>query len=412
MRAIVSCTRPRTCSGIATASNVNVRSIPPLAVLAFCVGAAYWPGIYSGSSMPKWWVMAAGLAIIPWGFRKLDPVIAACAASGVLMAGLSLLVTPHLYGGILQLVFMVLLCGVAVGAAALEDVGPVIAGLAWGASISVAASVLQFFGWYIVPHTGNAGFYLNSEVMGELAAPLFIWAFWSRRFVLAGIMATSVAICNSRIAVFVVVVGLIYGWGAPRRVKLACVAALAIGAAASVAWLGEYKHITGMTRIMYWGTAVLSMVPGSRGLAWWHAAHPFPTEEFVHSDVLQAMVEIGLGAVFFLAIPVMVMQRSRGIAERAAYIGICVEALVSFPLHLPATGFLAAVLTGWFARRGGDVRVPGFERRAKDFDPVRWLAAPPRGLAFRDGRCCGDVSDRPAYPRPSDCGPAAREGAG
>ena len=107
-----------------------------MAALAFCVGAAYWPGIYSAASMPKWWAMAGGLAIIPWGFRRLDPVIAACAASGVLMAVMSLLITPHLYGGTLQLIFMVLLCGVAVGAAALDDVGPVIA--AFGDDTTVA----------------------------------------------------------------------------------------------------------------------------------------------------------------------------------------------------------------------------------------------------------------------------------
>ena len=220
----------------------------------------------------------------------------------------------------------------------MEDVGPVIAAVGFGVAISVAASVLQFFGWYIVPHTGYAGFYLNPEVMGELAAPLFIWAFWSHRWALAGIMATSVALCQSRIAFFVVGCGLLFGWQASRRVKLACVAVLLAAGIAAVTLIGDGpgKYLSGMTRVMYWVAAVFSMVPSGRGLAWWAAAHPFPMEEFVHSDVLQSMLEIGLGAVFFLAIPVMVLRRG-GIAERAAYIGICVEALVSFPMHLPAT---------------------------------------------------------------------------
>jgi hypothetical protein len=382
-----------------------------MAVLAFCVGAAYWPGIYSGSSMPKWWAMAIGLAIIPWGFRSLDPVIAACAASGVLMAALSLLITPHLYGGILQLIFMILLCGMAVGAAALRDVGPVIAALSWGVSISVAASVLQYFGWQIVPHTGLAGFYLNSEVLAELAAPLFIWAFWSQRLVLAGIMATAVLLCDSRIAIFVVGCGLLFGWRAPRAVKLTCIAALMSAGMTAVLFIGPEKYLTGMTRVMYWGTAVLSIVPGGRGLAWWAAAHPFPFEEFVHSDVLQAMLELGLGSVFFLAIPVMVLRRNGGFAERAAYIAICMEAVISFPTHLPATGFLAAVLTGYLARRRCDVRSAGFEGGMEDRRTVRWSEALARGLAWWDGRCGDGVPARPAYPKHASDHSAARKGA-
>ena len=385
-----------------------------MAALAFCVGAAYWPGISSGFYMPKWWAMAIGLAIIPWGFRSLDPVIAACAASGVLMAALSLLSTPHLYGGILQLIFIILLCGVAVGAAALEDVGPVIAALGWGVAISVAASVLQFFGWYIAPHSGNSGLYLNPEVMGELAAPLFIWAFWSKRWALAGIMATSILLCHSRIAFFVAGCGLLFGWRAPRAVKVATVAVM-LGAGIAAVFLagdGLGKYISGMTRIMYWGAAVLSLAPNGHGLAWWFAAHPFPTEEFVHSDVLQSMVEIGLGAVFFLAIPVMVMQRGRGLAERATYVGICVEALVSFPLHLPATGFLAAVLTGWFARRWSDVRIPGFVGRVEGGGAVQWGGEIAGGMVPWCGRSGGGISVRPAYSNAADGGSAARDGAG
>jgi len=383
----------------------------PMAVLAFCVGTAYWPGIFSGSSMPKWWAMAIGLAIIPWGFRSLDPVIAACAASGVLIAALSLLITPHLYGGILQLIFMVLLCGMAVGAAALRDVGPVIAALSWGVSISVAASVLQYFGWQIVPHAGLAGFYLNSEVLAEIAAPLFIWAFWSQRWALSGIMATAVLLCQSRIAVFVIGCGLLFGWRAPRAVKLTCVAALMAAGITAVLFIGAEKYLTGMTRVMYWGAAMLSIVPGGRGLAWWAAAHPFPMEEFVHSDVLQSMLELGLGSVFFLAIPVMVLRRSGGLAERAAYIGVCAEAVFSFPMHLPATGFLAAVLTGYLARRRAGVRRAGFESGMEGRSTARWSEALARGLDWWDGLSGGDVPARPAYPEHASDHSAARKGA-
>jgi hypothetical protein len=384
-----------------------------MAVLAFCVGAAYWPGLYSWA-MPKWWTMAIGLALfVPFSIRDIDPVAAGLAACGLLMAGLSVFESPHFYGGCLDLFFCILLCGMAMGAAALDDVGPVIGWLGWAVSISVAASVFQVFGWYIAPHVGYAGLYLNSEVMGELAAVLFIWAFWSRRWHFVAIMGLSVVLCASRISFLVVALGLLYGWRAPRWVKWGLLAFAAAVGFFAIGYLGDYKMQTAMTRMILWGTAVLSLVPGGHGLAWWHAAHPFALEEFVHSDVLQWMVEVGVGAVFFLAIPVMVLRRGvGGVAERAAYIGICVEAVISFPLHMPTAGFLAAVLTGHLASRRIDVCVAGSQRGMGDDFVVRWTAKAARSLA---GALPGNrrvVSVRSALAGFADAGAAPNLGSG
>ncbi len=248
--------------------------------------------------------------------------------------------------------------------------------------------------------------------MGETAAPLLVWAFWRKRWALCCIMATSVALCHSRVAFFVLGCGLLYGWRARRSAKLASVVVLMIAGVAAVMMIGDGtgKYLSGMTRIMYWGAALLSVVPSGRGLAWWAAAHPFPFEEFVHSDVLQSMVELGLGAVFFLAIPVMVLFRSGGISERAAYIAICVEALVSFPMHLPATGFLAAVLTGYLARGRADVRVARLESRVEGHGAARWAEASCGDVAVWDGRCGRGVSYRPAHSEFTDRRAATGEG--
>ena len=393
---------------------LHARSPLPMAVVAFCVATACWPGLYSWAAAPKWWAMAIGLSIFAsFDIRKLDPVIAALAACGVLMAGLSLLESPHFYGGILDFVCLILLCGSTVGAAALEDVGPVIEAFCWGVSISVAASVLQVFGWYVVPHIGYAGLYLNSEVMGEVAAILFIWTFWKRKWFLTAVMGLSLVLCMSRIGFFVVACGLLYGWRANPWVKRGLLAsAVAVGFFA-IWYVGAYKLHTAMMRFMLWGAAVLSLTPAGGGLAWWHAAHPFPLEEYVHSDALQWMVEVGLGSVFFLAIPVMVMRRGTGeLAERAMYLGVCVEAVVSFPIHLPMGGFLAAVLTGHLASRVVDVRVARSQRGMDGFAGHGWSSETPAGLArwCRRGRAL--VSVRPAYSGFADAGFAAGHGEG
>lgn len=312
--------------------------------------------------------MAIGLPLI----SRLDPraiatPISLCILGGVSWSAASLALLPTPQNGLLDLLFLVLLCGAALAAAELDDIGPTLAAFGWGIALSAALTVPQAFGWSPVYQTvAPAGLFLNSEVLAEVAAPLLVWSLWTRRWPLAAVIGVPISLCHSRIAVLVVAVGLLYGWRPTRRwMKPALVVAVAAAAVAGIACLGIAKESSALTRVTLWLAAVQSITPLGRGLSWWALAHPGPYEEFAHSDALQMIVELGAGSLFFLAIPFMVLRRRDvgSTGERAAFVSLCVEAVVSFPLHLPAQGFLLSVLAGFLARARPHLHGPGLASR-------------------------------------------------
>lgn len=354
-------------------------------VAAFVVAAVYIPNIFSAASMPRWWAIAIGLPLVSnLDPRKLPFPIAVCLAAGLMWAAISLLWSPDLQAGALGLLMLVLLCLAMIAAAGEEDLDLTIEAFGWGLSISCALAVPQWLGWSPVAQVAApAGLFMNSEVLAEVAAPVLVWALLGRRWVLANILMIPLALCHSRIAVLAAFAGLLWAWQpASAWLKGTVIAGMAIAAGSSVTMLGIEKFAGAMDRMVLWGAAVQSITIPGRGLSWWAAAHPGPYEELAHSDLLQMMVEIGIGALPLLVVPIMILSwRSAGkTAERAALAAFCLEGLVSFPVHLPASGFLAAVLAGSLARCRADVRASRLAGGIITDRDIRWSAAHPHRI--------------------------------
>lgn len=354
--------------------------VKPLAAVAFLAAVVYVPGIYSVAGMPRWWVIAIGLPLASTlDLRALWWPITALMAGIVAWAAASVAFAPHPHAAALEAVLVGITCLGAVAASNLDDgIGDVLAGLAGGVAVSAALCVPQTLGWWspVAQSSVPAGLFYNSEVLAEVAAPLLVWAALSRRWALAIAMAVPVALCHSRVALIAGMVGLLWAWR-PRWwvwAGLGC-AALAAGYA-GLMWFGLSKFASAIDRLGLWITAWYSLTPLGRGIGWWAAAHPGPYEEFAHSDAIQAVIELGPAAALIAAIPALILWRGRGtLGERAAYVAICFEALVSFPLHLPVGAFLGAVLAGGLARRGAVVRAAGLAGRVDgDLAPGRQAA--------------------------------------
>jgi hypothetical protein len=369
------------------------------AIAAFIVAVAYWPGLFSAASMPRWWAIALA---VPLAF-DLDPSnlrrpFAVCLLAFLACAAASIIVAPDVQAASLDLLFLGLLVAVAFGAAGVENIDEVVSAFCWGIAASAVLCVPQAMGWSPVFQTSPpAGLFTNSEVLAEIAAPLLIWAAMKRRWPQAALMLIPLALCHSRIAVLAVAVGALYAWPARSLwAKVGIAAALLAAGAASVAVFGPDKIGSGMTRFVLWGTAVESIVPLGRGMGWWAFAHPNGLEQVVHSDVLQYAVELGAGSIFLLLVPFFVINGGSGhAAERAAFVVLCTEALVSFPLHLPASGFLVALLAGGLARERVGVRLVRSARGNGAVAVFRWAAALFPGMARGGDPGTGELPIRP-----------------
>jgi hypothetical protein len=335
--------------------------------LAFLVAAAYVPGLPTASAMPRWWAIALGLPLCSvLNPRALSPAVRWAWVAWLAWAAVLLVLKQHPVEGALDYLFMLLLFGAAIFGAEQESLDGVLKAMIYGLACASLMVIAQACGWppalaNLVPQgAAPAGFFYNREILAEFAAPLAVWALVSRRWVLSVPVLIPVVLCHSRIAVLVLACGLIYAWVPHWRIRALLLSGVALVGLGAAIFLGIAS--AGL-RAVLWGAAWLSITPMGHGLGWWQAAHPFPIEEFVHSDVLQAFVETGwLGGACLVAIGCIAFfsgcrcAGSECRAVRAAFLGLGIECVVSFPLHTPAAGFLLACLAGFLARNGAYLR--------------------------------------------------------
>lgn len=372
-----------------------------LAAIAGLLSIANLPVIFAAPTTPRWWLLAVAVpAFCALSWRRVEPVLGWLFCASMAWAAVASIYNGYPSEGLLPFYFLILLGLCAVAAASVDDLTPALLALAVGAALNGALGVLQVLHWSPIPMFSDRpeGTFYNSEVLAEIVAPVFVWCVLTRRWFLAASLAVPLVLCQSKIALVGAVVGLSIGWvrRIHWRIALALAAVLVVFAAATFIdqpWEGPAAH-----RLTLWGTALLSLTPVGNGLGWWFASHPFGFEEFVHSDVLQIFLEAGVGGLFFLAIPIVIWWR--GIQDRALgglFAVLCFEACVSFPLHMPVTGFLFFVVAGWLA--GARYRVLGDERARRisgDFSVRRQV--PHRGsVASEGGRVGAAVRRGPAY---------------
>lgn len=337
------------------------------AASGFMVAVAYWPGMLSPAYVPRWAALAIALPLL----MNLDPRSVPSAVRGSLLFVLAMALiataftSPDSAGGYLELFYGALLCLALCAGANLIRIDDLMLGAGAGLALSSVLAVTQYTGlWSPIPQTSiPAGLFHNSEVLGEFAALILTWAIVRRNWVLVVVGAIPVALCGSRVAVLMVAVGLLYAFW-PRAWWLRFGVTMAVIAAA-VASLILLKSGSADHRLTLWVATVFSWKLFGNGLGWFQAN--YPQEGFAHSDALQAVGEIGIGALALLTIPVVVFWRKRGTdAERATFLAGCIACVVSFPLHFPASAFVLAMLAGFLVSDWGHVRVPQHQRGPQD----------------------------------------------
>jgi len=334
---------------------------------------AFWPTI--NAEMPRWALLALGIPLV----SRLDPravgIPLFCSSIALLgYAGLTLVWSSDPLGGANQLFHLVILALAVLAAAQLASIDVVMTWIAAGLAVSAALVVPQMLGWGAIPQFSvPAGLFFNRDVLAETAAPVFLWAAARRDWFLAPVLSVPLLLCQSRVALFAVLVGLLVVWRAPPMTKFLGAVLAGIFATASILLFGPEKFTTALDRIEIWQAAALSIAPFGHGLGWFGAT--YPRWEYAHSDLLQAAVEIG-AVPLLLAAGICAMLWRRWVrvtpasdgATNGALAAALVCAVFSFPLELPASGFVFAVLASRLARNGLRLRGKLEPRRVAD----RW----------------------------------------
>ena len=329
-----------------------------LAVLALLTTLVDVPGLCSGASLPRWWLLAIGLplVVIP-NPRHLAPAAAAGLVIAIIWAVILAPWAP--LTGLLDLYFLaVITLAIVVAAHPDVDVDPAITAMCAGVVVSSIIAAGQGLG--IIDPWGSVrpvGLFLNSEVLAETAAPLLIYALARGKIGLVIALIPAIVFPAGRIALVAVAlgVGLIAyrhvtyvarRWVVPVIVIIAVVGVMVLTA------LGGIDRVETLTeRFNLWVEAIGDLTMVGHGLGWWAATHA-GFGGWVHSEPLQYIVELGLPGLGIFVVPVILLTRGTSLRSphEICLVVLAVEAVVSLPLHLPVTALLWALLVGGLAR--------------------------------------------------------------
>jgi O-Antigen ligase len=349
--------------------------------LGFLITAAYWPGIISPAMSPRW----AALSILAPAlllYRQDLPV----PFTGAHFAGCLLVLWAALtvvwsfspldsINGLWLFVAIPAICFV-LGSQS-SSLRPLFIGAGLGLALSSAVAVAQTFGWQGLPQIASpSGLFLNRNFMAEAAALVLIWLIAERVWWLATLVAPAIALTDARGALLALGVGLgLLLWQRPSRLTaglLACVVALF-----SHAML--LRGTATMTeRIDIWSDA-------SDGLSWFgngigsfgvmaHKLQPDGVPAHAHNDVLEILCDLGVVGLGLAALFVSELLGSLN-SVRLVLIVFAVEGCFGFPLYLPATLAIAAVVAGAAVRDRTVVR--DVARSGRNFGVSRLASAGP-----------------------------------
>lgn len=326
------------------------------------LGLAFWPGIMSSATAPRWAVMAFGLPVLLFNKRVpldgLGLAFLAVAASSILWG----MVPVDAIGGFMILVLLAL--AYALGSS-IDDLGPFYDGLTCAALISGALAVAQTFyplqGFNLDEYGNAAGLFINKDVLGNLAAPLAIAAALRARWIEAALLFGVVILMSTRGALMGLAVALVVYLIDTGRSRIAVAAVLVfVTALAANLYRGGAGLFAAGERVAIWHDTIAGLTLFGRGIGSFFTAFPATADwvvialrrpEFAYNEFLHFGFELGIAGLILPAILVVAFLGSGRNVGRYVLVCMAAQCAVSFLLHLPASGFLMALVAGHVRHR-------------------------------------------------------------
>lgn len=333
-----------------------------LGAAALAAGALYVPGIPSAATAGRWWAAGIAGAVLLW-WRSV-PWTPAHWAGVALLAWAALGSWLWAVSGLDATSDLLRLAaaGTVFAAGARAERGEV--ERAWlffaaGVSASACFSLAQWAGyapvWVAPGHI--AGLFLTKNMAVEAGVVALVGAIAARYWWLAPGPALQVALAGGREGVVLLAVALLAAawWLAPRaRFHLAILAGLAlIGTAVAIQLGAEWPTLRIADRLEVWWTALRSVNLWGDGLGSFQVA--VQAYEHAHNEAVHFAFELGIGSLLMWFIFGEAL-RGEWVAAKVAIVVILAASTVWYPLHAPATIFMAALLAGHLARERAALR--------------------------------------------------------
>ena len=370
-------------------------------LLGFAMALAWLPMFSEASNGPKWVVASL---LIPLLIRPQIVMTKAHWTGLALLAwsSVSLLWAVSLYDGINQFWKYVVLGG-AFMVGSQRDVRPALRWFAVGMAINTALAVAQHFGVLgSLSVAGYAGLLMNKNYLAEagLMATVAALVAGPKWLAVPGLIAWILPLSKSAIVAGGIAFGCLLFKVRKRLAIAVVVLALTIGGAMLWRFVdlhGFWDRSPGGRLAMAANTvAAIYDQPWGHGVGSFWSAYPLyhdrvlPSGQGVylatvrprtaHSDILTTGFELGLPGLLLLGLLFTFALRSR---EPAKYVVLAFGALglFAFPLYVPHTAIMAALVAGYVCRGRRAVRGLPNSRRAHLYTRHAHAGRAPQGHA-------------------------------
>lgn len=328
-------------------------------LLGFLVTGLFWPGLAGAATTPRWALLSLAIPLL------LPNQIRFTTAHALLTcfvgwAWVSFLWSPLPLDASLALWYLILFAGAFCIGAEQESLRKLFIGAAIGLSLSSAAAIAQvFYGWrgvaqYAIP----GGLFINPIMLGEISALVILGLVANRLWFLIPLVAPAMILSNARGAWLGLIVGLVV-W--TRSKTLAALLVIGI-LAAPVLVIHQNWRVDSITeRFAIWADTYDGLTVLGKGIGSFYGQYPDVATRtdtlkarpnHAHNDVLEIAFELGVpGTAVALALLCVVLCH-RGRRDHMVLVGFVVMGLFGFPLHNPATAFIAAMVAGHVAAAG------------------------------------------------------------
>ena len=303
------------------------------------------PGITGAGTTPRW-VLAAVMLPLLAPLKKTE--FTSAHAFGLLFiwyAAVSV-TWSHPYDGLNGLFELIVMAEAFWLGSKLDDLKPVIIGFGLGIWVS---SFVMVAGIDVPAATSQAGLFINSNVMGEIAGLVLVAAVVERLWWLVPGILPALVLSHSRGAFLAVAAALVVQiW---RKSRFGAIAIIALGIAGLMyGGTGSYRLRTVGMRLEMWTDVLPHLSLMGVGIGNTMATFPFfatmdtliERPDHLHNDWIEYAFELGIGSVALIG----VLWLSRSIALFALFI----EACFGFPLHLTSTVVLGGIVAGYAVR--------------------------------------------------------------
>ncbi len=333
-------------------------------LLGIAIMTAYMPGVIGLASITSWAVMWLVMPVLLLKCKIEITIIHILGIVFLSYAALSLLWSPH---GMLELMQLLALASVFVWGSSLKDLRSVTIGLSVGLGFSSILAIFQFFGCDIVYYgtPRPAGLFFNSNIFAEISGMMLLLIlinklWWYIPVTVPGLLVSSRAV--------ILGLGISLAFMTWTKSKI-----LSIGILIS-SWLTAYfitfpssvitnssviitNTASAFQRLHVWQDMLAGFTIFGNGIG--SFVYKFPEYnkhidgsttlvEYTHNDLLQLIFELGIGAIPLLIMVALLLMVKND--YKSAFIFFIVIGIFGFPLHMPITAFMLALVASQLAK--------------------------------------------------------------